>query len=140
MKINYYVQVIKEDNDGQRVITKFQTIDEGIKFLEEIGGRTGYKRVYDIDGEYTFRKDDEFLFLEECEDRVYETFEEYMRVFDNLSEIKNLLDQKGIEAKHYGDKLDIHYTTKHCFQVSGDITKEYFDELLYERTGYRICE
>ncbi len=103
MKTNYYVQVIKEDNDGQRVITNFQTIDEGIKFLEEVGGRTGFKRVYDIDGEYTFRKDNEFLFLEECEDRVYETFEEYMRVFDNLSEIKNLLDQKGIEAKHYGD-------------------------------------
>lgn len=144
MERNYYVKVIKEeyvrDTYIERVLAKFKSINEAVKYVEEIAGARGFKRIYDGATEYTFARGDEYIFLEESEDRVYETFDEYMRVFNNLSEIKDLLDQKGIEASHYGDELNITYTLKKCFQVNGDVTKECVDKLLYERTGYRICE
>ena len=130
MKTNHFVQVVKEDNEGQRVITNFKTIDEGINFLEEIGGRNGFQREFHIDNEYIFRKDDEFLFLEEREDRVYESFDEYIKVIDNLSEIKEMLEEKRVIAEHCGDSLLINYKYGHYFEVNGFVTKEEVEKLL----------
>lgn len=134
MKRNYYVKVIKEEyvrnRYKERVLANFKSISDGVKFLEEIAGSCGFKRIYDGATEYTFARGEEYIFLEECEDRVYETFEEYMKVFDNLYEIKEMLEERGIIVEHHGDSLLIRYKFGHYFEVNGFVTKEEVEQLL----------